>query len=48
MPSTACDNDEDGLIDERRDDSIDDDHDWRRFTDMNGNGIWDLGEPLER
>jgi hypothetical protein len=40
------DNDEDGLIDERRDNNIDDDHDWTPFTDVNGNGKWDLGEAL--
>ncbi len=37
----SIDDDEDGLIDERRDDGIDNDHDWIPFTDLNGNGKWD-------
>lgn len=72
------DNDDDGLIDERRDDpgpgvwldtyphgatdpdafreafnreprphwSADEDMDWMPFEDLNGNGRWDIGEPL--
>lgn len=72
------DNDDDGLIDERRDDpgpgvwldtypygaadpdafreafnreprphwSADEDMDWMPFEDLNGNGRWDMGEPL--
>ncbi|MFQ6618097.1 MAG: hypothetical protein ACE5QV_05355, partial [Fidelibacterota bacterium] len=42
----GIDNDGDGIIDERRDDGIDNDSDWRGFEDMNGNGVWDIGEPL--
>jgi hypothetical protein len=42
----GIDNDEDGMIDERRDNNIDDDHDWTPFTDSNGNGKWDVGEAL--
>ncbi|RMD93999.1 MAG: hypothetical protein D6813_03040, partial [Calditrichaeota bacterium] len=42
----GIDNDEDGIVDERRDDGIDNDHDWRPFTDRNNNGKWDPGEPL--
>ncbi len=42
----GIDNDADGIVDERRDNGIDDDHDWLGFTDMNGNGKWDVGEPL--
>lgn len=42
----GIDNDEDGMIDERRDDNIDNDHDWVPFTDLNHNGKWDPGEPL--
>ena len=30
----------------RRDNNIDDNHNWSPFTDLNGNGKWDLGEPL--
>lgn len=42
------DNDEDGMIDERRDDGIDNDGDWLPYTDLNGNGKWDPeeNEPL--
>ena len=40
------DNDEDGMVDERRDDGIDNDGDWREFEDLNGNGKWDEGEDL--
>ncbi|MFA3783888.1 hypothetical protein ABRY23_12575 [Melioribacteraceae bacterium 4301-Me] len=44
----GIDDDEDGMVDERRDDGIDNDHDWVGFTDVNGNGKWDpeLNEPL--
>ncbi len=42
----GVDNDEDGLVDERRDDGIDNDQDWMIYEDINGNGKWDLGEPL--
>lgn len=45
-PWDGIDNDEDGMIDERRDDGIDNDGDWICYTDLNGNGIWDEGEPL--
>ncbi len=36
------------MVDERRDDGIDNDMDWVPFTDVNKNGKWDgdLGEPL--
>ena len=37
----GIDNDEDGMLDERRDDDIDNDGDWRAFEDLNGNGMWD-------
>ena len=40
----GIDNDEDGMIDERRDDGIDNDVDWVPFTDTNGNGVWDPSE----
>ncbi len=42
------DNDQDGLTDEKRDDGIDNDGDWKSFTDINGNGVWDAdqNEPL--
>ena len=38
------DDDEDGLIDEKRDDGIDNDGDWIGFLDLNGNGKWDASE----
>lgn len=40
----GIDDDEDGLIDERRDDGIDNDGDWVSFLDINGNGKWDASE----
>ena len=40
----GIDDDEDGMIDERRDDGIDNDGDWRPYLDLNGNGKWDAGE----
>lgn len=40
----GIDNDEDGMVDERRDDGIDNDNDWVPFTDLNGNGKWDADE----
>lgn len=45
-PYNGIDDDEDGLIDERRDDNIDNDHDWIAFSDLNHNGRWDPNEPL--
>ena len=45
-PFDGIDNDFDGLVDERRDNNIDDDHDWIPYTDLNGNGKWDPDEPL--
>ncbi len=47
-PFDFVDNDQDGMIDERRDDGIDNDGDWRKYTDLNGNGKWDPAdnEPL--
>ena len=46
--TNGIDDDDDGMIDERRDDGIDNDHDWVPFTDLNGNGKWDASanEPL--
>ncbi len=46
--TNGIDDDEDGMIDERRDDGIDNDADWIPFTDINGNGVWDPAaqEPL--
>lgn len=38
------DDDEDGMIDEKRDDGIDNDGDWVSFSDLNGNGVWDADE----
>jgi len=40
----GIDDDEDGMVDERRDDGIDNDHDWVGFNDVNGNGVWDADE----
>ncbi len=44
----GIDNDEDGFIDEARDDDIDNDGDWVGFTDLNDNDQWDAeeNEPL--
>jgi hypothetical protein len=42
----GIDDDEDGLTDERRDDNLDNDRDWIRYLDLNGDGEWQLGEPL--
>lgn len=46
--TNGIDDDEDGLIDEKRDDGIDNDGDWTPYMDINGNGQWDpeLNEPL--
>ena len=45
-PFDGIDNDRDGMIDERRDDNIDNNHNWVPYSDLNGNGKWDPGEPL--
>lgn len=45
-PYNGIDDDDDGMIDERRDDGIDNDGDWDPYTDLNGNGKWDPNEPL--
>lgn len=44
----GIDDDQDGMIDERRDDGIDNDNDWQSYTDVNKNGKWDpdQNEPL--
>ncbi|MDP3685111.1 MAG: hypothetical protein Q8S01_14380, partial [Ignavibacteria bacterium] len=39
--TNGIDDDEDGMIDERRDDGIDNDHDWLGYLDLNNNGKWD-------
>ena len=44
--TNGLDDDEDGMVDERRDDGIDNDGDWTPYTDANGNGKWDVEEPL--
>lgn len=46
--NNGIDDDEDGLVDERRDDGIDNDGDWVPYLDINGNGQWDAeeNEPL--
>ncbi len=53
-PYDGLNNDEDtdiygvAMVDERRDDFIDNDGDWMTFSDLNGNGSWDAdqNEPL--
>ncbi len=40
----GIDDDEDGMVDERRDDGIDNDGDWVSYTDVNNNGKWDASE----
>jgi hypothetical protein len=45
-PFDGIDNDHDIMIDERRDDNIDNNHNWISFSDLNANGKWDPGEPL--
>jgi hypothetical protein len=65
-PGDGIDNDDDGLVDESRNNPRgdyvfgpvgiygepkwhwegDEDGDWDSFTDLNGNGVWDEGEPL--
>mgnify|MGYP002640158719 CR=1 FL=1 len=45
-PRDNIDNDDDGMIDESMQDGIDNDGDWRPFTDWNLNGEWDRGEPV--
>ncbi|MFZ0390006.1 MAG: hypothetical protein WAN36_06065, partial [Calditrichia bacterium] len=46
-PYNGIDDDDDGMVDERRDDGIDNDGDWNTFTDLNGNGVWNPeNEPL--
>ncbi|MFA6457341.1 MAG: hypothetical protein WCW40_11010 [Bacteroidota bacterium] len=40
------DDDEDGMTDEKRNDGIDNDKDWRKFTDLNNNSTWEIDEPL--
>ena len=42
--TNGIDDDEDGLIDERRDDGIDNNHNWVPYTDLNENGQWDADE----
>ncbi len=38
------DDDQDGIVDEKRDDGIDNDNDWVSYIDINGNGKWDSDE----
>ncbi|MBN1302529.1 MAG: hypothetical protein JW995_15030 [Melioribacteraceae bacterium] len=42
--TNGIDDDEDGIIDETRDNNIDDDGDWVPYTDLNGNDVWDADE----
>ena len=44
--SDGIDNDGDGLIDESRSDNIDNDNDWKKFSDVDSSGSWEPGEPL--
>ncbi len=41
LPNDGIDNDADGIIDESQYDKIDNDNDWARWQDLNGNGLWD-------
>ena len=41
ISNDGIDNDGDGLVDEDRENGIDDDGDWRTWTDVNGNGTFD-------
>jgi hypothetical protein len=45
-PWNGIDDDEDGMLDERRDDNVDNNHNWVKFLDLNNNGTWDPNEPL--
>jgi hypothetical protein len=42
----GIDDDEDGMLDERRDDNLDNNRNWVKFLDLNHNGTWDPNEPL--
>ncbi len=42
----GIDDDADGLVDEKRDDGIDNNNNWVRYEDINKNSQWDPGEPL--
>ncbi|MGE5457617.1 MAG: hypothetical protein ACM3RX_04620, partial [Methanococcaceae archaeon] len=42
--SNGIDDDEDGIVDEKRDDLIDNDGDWMSYNDFNSNGKWDAAE----
>jgi hypothetical protein len=42
--TNGIDDDEDGMIDERRDDGIDNNNNWIPYTDLNMNGEWDADE----
>jgi hypothetical protein len=42
--TNGVDDDDDGLVDERRDDGIDNDGDWISYSDLNQNGEWDSDE----
>jgi hypothetical protein len=45
-PYDRIDNNLNGLIDERRDNNIDDNRNWIPYSDLNRNGKWDPGELL--
>ena len=44
--TNGIDDDQDGMVDESRDDNIDNNHNWVSFSDLNNNGKWDPKEPL--
>lgn len=48
IEGNKIDDDEDGMVDEGRNDGIDNDGDWVSYSDLNGNGVWDAeeNEPL--
>jgi hypothetical protein len=42
--TNGIDDDGDGMVDERRDDNVDNDNDWVGYLDINNNGQWDADE----
>jgi hypothetical protein len=41
IDTDGIDNDQDGIVDENQYNHIDENHNWRKFTDLNVNGKWD-------
>ncbi len=44
--TNGIDDDEDGMVDETRDDGVDNDGDWVPYADLDNSGDWNIGEPL--